>query len=153
MNGDSPVLVCPSCGDEYVAGSTYCSDCRVALVPRGRADQGAAPSRGEGVPEGYVEVGSFTRLAAVMVMRRLEDAGLPVAVLWSDPRHDGLATLAVPAGQEEFADALLREFPVEDELPPGSTEDYLNRIETRLTEIALLLDELRARPEPGEGDW
>lgn len=160
---NEPTVWCPSCGDEYVAGSRFCTDCRVALVPErpqtltggtpqpgGTPPSGTAVTSGPGLPEGYVEVGSWPPLAAVMLMRRLQDADVPVAVQWSDPRGDGLSLLGVPAAQQEFADAVIRELPIEDELPQETIPGYVERIETRLTEVALLLDELRTLPEFGE---
>lgn len=150
----SPTVWCPSCGDEYVAGSQFCSDCRVALVAeRPTSLSPAAPEgdtgAGAGPPPGYAEIGAWPHLAAVMVVRRLRDAGIDVATLWSDPADADRAVLAVPAPQEEFADAVLRELPIDDELPRGSLDDYIDRVEARLAEIAVLLDELRDLPEMG----
>lgn len=139
---DSTTLYCPSCGDEYVAGSRFCSDCRVALVA-GRPEVAEGPQFASGLPAGYVELGAWPPLATVMIVRRLADAGVEVSSLWSDPSRGGLAALAVPERQLEFADAVLRELPIEDEIPQSTVQAHLDRIEARLTEIGVLLDELR----------
>jgi len=137
-------LHCPSCGDEYVAGSVVCSDCRVALVAGPRDERATQPEyAAEGLPSGYAELGAWPLLATAMIVRRLVDADVEVSTLWSDPRRGGLAVVAVPEGQLDFADAVLRELPVDDEMPAGTPESYVDRIETRLTEIGVLLDELR----------
>lgn len=142
-SADSATLWCPSCGTQYVAGSRYCSACRVALVAERPGGPSDAPEPLAGLPDGYAELGAWPRLATTIVTRRLEDAGVPVATSWSDPDSDGRSVVAVPVDQLEFADAVLRELPLDDELPRGSLKSYIERIETRLGEIAVLLDELR----------
>lgn len=147
----SPTVWCPSCGDEYVAGSEFCSDCRVELVAE-RPEQltgAAAGDAGDGLPPDYEELGAWPQLGTAIVVRRLRDAGVDVLTRWSDPTDAGRALVAVPRGQIEFADAVMTELPVEDELPRGYVEDYVERIEARLAEIAVLLDELRDLPEMG----
>jgi hypothetical protein len=147
-NGGSTVW-CPSCGAEYVAGSQSCSDCRVALVaerPLGRHT--ASPSAtGEG--DALCELGEWPRLSAQILRRRLETAGITVMVEWSGPGADALGTLVVPEAQADFAEAVVQEIDVDDEVPDSSPIAYLGRIEEHLAAAGALLDELRTRLDEG----
>jgi len=138
----STTLWCPSCGAEYVAGSTRCSDCRVALVSE-------RPSRvafdGEPGPGDLVELGEWPRLSAQILRRRLETAGISVLVEWSGPGADAVGTLVVPEAQADFADAVVNEIDVDDEVPDTSPLAYVTRIEEHLAAAGALLDELRTR--------
>jgi hypothetical protein len=138
----STTVWCPSCGAEYVAGSTSCSDCRVALV----ADR---PTRvaGDGAPGAgdLVELGEWPRLSAQILRRRLETAGISVLVEWSGPGADAIGTLVVPEAQADFAEAVVNEIDVDDEVPDSSPIAYVTRIEEHLAAAAALLDELRTR--------
>jgi hypothetical protein len=147
-NGGSTVW-CPSCGAEYVAGSQSCSDCRVALVaqrPLGRRmGSPSAPDDGDAL----CELGEWPRLAAQILRRRLETAGITVMVEWSGPGADALVTLVVPEAQTDFAEAVVREIDVDDEVPDTSPIAYLGRIEEHLAAAGALLDELRTRLDEG----
>ncbi len=141
----APSVWCPACGAEYTAGSRYCNNCRVELVVD------APPSADE---EGYatdlVELGEFPRLHAKILRRRLESAGLSVMVEWSGPGGSALGTILVPESQAEFAEAVINEIEVDDEVPDSSPEAYISRIEEHLSAVGALLDELRTRlDQPG----
>ena len=151
----APSVWCPACGAEYTVGSRYCNDCRVELVVEPPA--GAAAQDGEEVPDAtdLVELGEFPRLHAQILRRRLETAGLSVMVEWSGPGGSALGTILVPDSQAEFAEAVINEIEVDDEVPDSSPEAYITRIEEHLSVVGALLDELRTRldqtPDDGEG--
>ncbi|MCZ7525248.1 MAG: hypothetical protein M5U14_01975 [Acidimicrobiia bacterium] len=145
---DSPTLWCPSCGAEYVAGSRSCADCRVALQPNPPdGTYGAADDVGD-----LVELGEWPRLSAQILRRRLETAGITVMVEWTGPGGDASGTLLVPEEQAEFAEAVVHEIDVEDEVPDTSPIAYVSRIEEHLAAAAGLLDELRTRLDELEAD-
>lgn len=142
-----------------MAGSRYCSDCRVELViepdpipaavpvARNRMDRDDDGDDGDDEPDDLVEVGSFPRLQAQILRRRLETAGLSVMVEWTGPGADATGTILVPEQQAEFADAVVTEIDVADEVPDTSPEAYIERIEEHLSAMGALLDELRTRLE------
>jgi hypothetical protein len=137
----STTVWCPSCGAEYVGSSTSCSDCRVALVAeRPPIADDRAPVTGD-----LVELGEWPRLSAQILRRRLETAGISVLVEWSGPGAAAIGTLVVPEAQAEFADAVVNEIDVDDEVPDTSPVAYVTRIEEHLAAAAALLDELRTR--------
>lgn len=145
----APNVWCPSCGAEYTVGSRYCSDCRVALV----AEPPDAPPDDEGNDDegvdatDLVEMGDYARLSAQILRRRLESAGISVMVEWTGPGADATGTILVPDAQAEFAEAVINEIEVEDEVPDTSPEAYVVRIEEHLSAIGSLLEELRTRLE------
>jgi hypothetical protein len=147
----APNVWCPSCGAEYTVGSRYCSDCRVALV----AEPPDAPPDDDDDDAGdatdLVEMGDYARLSAQILRRRLESAGISVMVEWTGPGADATGTILVPDGQAEFAEAVINEIEVEDEVPDTSPEAYVARIEEHLAAIGSLLDELRTRMENSGG--
>jgi hypothetical protein len=149
----APTVWCPSCGAEYTVGSRYCSDCRVSLV----AEPPDAPMAGDDDDEealdatDLVEMGDYPRLSAQILRRRLESAGISVMVEWTGPGADATGTILVPDGQAEFAEAVINEIEVDDEVPDSSPEAYVARIEEHLSAIGSLLDELRTRLEDNEG--
>jgi hypothetical protein len=144
---DSPTVWCPSCGAEYVAGSLQCADCRVALV----SDQPAGLANGGPLDdENLVELGAFPRLAAQILRRRLETAGITVMVEWTSASGDASGTLIVPEAQADFAEAVVNEIDVDDEVPDTSPVAYVTRIEEHLAAAAGLLEELRTRLEQDE---
>ena len=143
----APKVWCPSCGAEYTVGSRYCSDCRVALV----AEPPDAPQiiDDDEAMDGtdLVEMGDYPRLSAQILRRRLESAGISVMVEWTGPGADATGTILVPDAQAEFAEAVINEIEVDDEVPDTSPEAYVIRIEEHLSAIGSLLDELRTRLE------
>jgi len=146
---ESPTLWCPSCGAEYVAGSTRCATCRVALVAEPPSDL----DDDEGADEGdLVELGEWPRLTAQILRRRLETAGIPVLAEWSGTAGDATGTLLVPEPHAEFAAAVVNEIDVDDEVPDTSPFAYLTRVEEHLAAAAGLLDELRTRLDDLEAD-
>jgi hypothetical protein len=144
----APSVWCPACGTEYTAGSSYCNACRVELVA-----EGPPSSDGEGDATDLVELGEFPRLHAQILRRRLESAGLSVMVEWSGLGPSALGTILVPESQAEFAEAVINEIEVDDEVPDSSPEAYISRIEEHLSAVGALLDELRTRVDqtPPEG--
>lgn len=145
----APTVWCPSCGAEYGVGSRYCSDCSVDLVAEPPAT-GPGPGNTNdeddaGDATDLVEMGDFPRLAAQILRRRLESAGISVMVEWTGPGADATGTILVPDSQAEFAEAVINEIEVEDEVPDSSSEAYISRIEEHLSAIGSLLDELRTR--------
>ncbi len=147
---DGPTVWCPSCGAEYVAGVPYCADCRVALVadqPSRLAPAPASTDDGE-----LVAIGAWPRLSAQILRARLETAGISVMAEWTGPGADALGTLVVPAEQREFAEAVVHELDVTDEVPDTSPFAYVVRIEEHLSVAAELLQELRTRLDQLEAD-
>jgi hypothetical protein len=144
----TPSVWCPACGAEYTAGSRYCNECRVELVvepPAANDDNGD-----EGDATDLVELGEYPRLHAQILRRRLETAGLSVMVEWSGPGGSALGTILVPDAQAEFAEAVINEIEVDDEVPDSSPDAYIARIEEHLSAVGALLDELRTRlDQPG----
>jgi hypothetical protein len=145
----APKVWCPSCGAEYSVGSRYCSDCRVELVSEppmsGRPGDELEDETSDATD--LVEMGEYPRLSAQILRRRLESAGISVMVEWTGPGADAMGTILVPDAQAEFAEAVINEIEVEDEVPDTSPEAYIARIEEHLTVIGSLLDELRTRLE------
>jgi hypothetical protein len=152
MAMSAPAVWCPACGAEYTIGSRYCNDCRVELVVEAPTGAGNGDSDSGDGDEGadatdLVELGEFPRLHAQILRRRLETAGLSVMVEWTGPGGSALGTILVPDSQAEFAEAVINEIEVDDEVPDSSPEAYIVRIEEHLCVVGALLDELRTRLE------
>lgn len=130
-----PVVHCPSCGAEYVAGTARCADCRVALVPE---TQLATTSEDEVPP--LIEMGTWPRVQAQLLRRRLEHADVSVFL---ERRPEG-AALFVGDEQADFADAVIREVEVGAEAPEALI-DVLDELDEHLAAAAGLLEELRLR--------
>jgi len=147
---------CPSCGSEYRAGTLQCADCRVALVtyrPDATATRrGASAARDDAGDDSLVELGDWSRLHAQILRRRLETAGVPVMVEFSNTSGDAIGTLVVPEEHAEFAWAVVNEIEVDDEVPDTSPHAYVARLEEHLAAAASLLDELRTRLDELEVD-
>jgi len=146
----TPKIWCPSCGAEYGVGSRYCSDCRVELITEpvgGATDVDDEEEAGDATD--LVEMGEYPRLSAQILRRRLETAGISVMVEWTGPGADAMGTILVPDAQAEFAEAVINEIEVEDEMPDTSPEAYIARVEEHLSIIGSLLDELRTRLREG----
>jgi hypothetical protein len=146
----TPSVWCPACGAEYTAGSRYCNDCRVELVVEPPTADGGSSTEGDATD--LVELGAFPRLHAQILRRRLETAGLSVMVEWSGPGGSAMGTILVPDAQAEFAEAVINEIEVDDEVPDSSPEAYIARIEEHLSAVGALLDELRTRLEQPDGE-
>jgi hypothetical protein len=93
-----------------------------------------------------VELGAWPRVTAQILRARLETAGIDVLADWSEPTG-GQGLLLVPAGDAEFARAVVEELDVDDEVPDTSPFAYVTRIEEHLSALAELLEELRGRLE------
>jgi hypothetical protein len=92
-----------------------------------------------------VELGEWPRLAAQILRRRLDTAGIPVMVEWSGNPVNTTGTLVVPSEHADFAWAVVNEIDVDDEVPDNSPQAYVARIEEHLSAAAELLEELRTR--------
>jgi len=147
----TPSVWCPACGAEYTAGSRYCNECRVELVIEPPSANGDIDDEA-GDATDLVELGEFPRLHAQILRRRLETAGLSVMVEWSGPGGSALGTILVPDSQAEFAEAVINEIEVDDEVPDSSPEAYIARIEEHLGAVGALLDELRTRLEQADSE-
>ena len=147
----TPSVWCPACGAEYTAGSRYCNECRVELVVEPPSVNGENDDE-DGDATDLVELGEFPRLHAQILRRRLETAGLSVMVEWSGPGGSALGTILVPDSQAEFAEAVINEIEVDDEVPDSSPEAYIARIEEHLGAVGALLDELRTRLDQSEAN-
>jgi hypothetical protein len=145
----SPNLWCPSCGAEYQPGSLYCSDCRVALV-REQPEELAGAADGGRTDTDLVEMGEFPRLHAQILRRRLESTGIPVLIEWDNNAPDTIGVLLVPSEHADFAQAVITEIDVDDEVPDTSPIAYAARIEEHLAAAGALLDELRTVLEANE---
>ncbi|HEV7863914.1 MAG TPA: zinc ribbon domain-containing protein [Acidimicrobiia bacterium] len=148
----APNVWCPACGAEYTIGSRYCNECRVELVVEAppTATNGGPDMTDNGDATDLVELGEFPRLHAQILRRRLETAGLSVMVEWTGPGGSALGTILVPDTQAEFAEAVINELDVDDEVPDSSPEAYVARIEEHLGAVGALLDELRTRLDQGD---
>jgi hypothetical protein len=105
---------------------------------------------GDGDADALVELGHWPRLTAQILRARLETAGIGVLAAWSDA--GGPATLSVPAGDADFARAVVHEIDADDEVPDTSPYAYVTRIEEHLAAVAELLEELRSRLDAELGD-
>ena len=158
MMSETPTVWCPACGAEYTIGSRYCNECRVELVVEPPSAIGAAPDLDDddddeaGDATDLVELGEYPRLHAQILRRRLETAGLSVMVEWSGPGGSALGTILVPDAQAEFAEAVINEIDVDDEVPDSSPEAYIARIEEHLGVVGALLEELRTRLDQTQAD-
>ena len=153
----APSVWCPACGAQYTIGSRYCNDCRVELVVESpTAVSNGGPDMTDNGDDGdatdLVELGEFPRLHAQILRRRLETAGLSVMVEWTGPGGSALGTILVPDSQAEFAEAVINEIDVDDEVPDSSPEAYIARIEEHLSVVGALLDELRTRLDQRDAD-
>jgi hypothetical protein len=99
-----------------------------------------------------MELGSWPRLPAQILRRRLESAGLSVMVEWTGPGPEAEGTIVVPASQAEFASAIVNELDVDDEVPDTSPLAYVVRVEEHLAVAGQLLEELRTRLDEQERD-
>jgi hypothetical protein len=68
-------------------------------------------------------------------------------VEWTGPGPEASGTLLVPESQAEFAEAVVNEIEVTDEVPDTSPLAYVARIEEHLEAAGALLEELRTRLE------
>jgi hypothetical protein len=146
---EQATLWCPSCGAEYEMGSTQCRDCRVALVNERPPDLDD-PDDADG---DLVALGEWPKVQAQVLRRRLDSAGVPVMIEWSNsPGVAVTGVLLVPNEQHEFASAVVNEIDVDDEVADDSPHAYVARIEELLSAAAGLLDEMRTRLDDLESD-
>ena len=146
-----PSLWCPSCGLEYLPGTARCRDCRVALVsdePVHLTQPGDHDADGEAL----VEIGSWPKIQAQVLRRRLETASVPVMIEWTGSSDDRRGTVLVPVAEAEFAAAVVNEIDVDDEVADDSPHAYVARIEEHLSAAVALMDELRTKLDDLEAD-
>lgn len=148
---DGATVWCPSCGAEYRAGSIQCADCRVGLVSY-RPTTLRSDTSGEGEEGALVELGEWPRLHAQIFRRRLESAGVPVMIEWSNTAGDATGVIIVPEDHGDFAWAVVNEVAVEEEVPDDSPHAYVAQIEGHLAAAAALLDELRTKLDTLESE-
>ena len=149
---DEPSLWCPSCGSEYRPGSSRCADCRVALVPERPAHLGGDELGDDDAGDGLVEIGEWPKIQAQVLRRRLETASVPVMIEWTGPADERRGVVLVPEDQREFAEAVVNEIDVDDEVSDDSPHAYVSRLEEHLSAAAGLLEELRTRLDDLEAD-
>jgi hypothetical protein len=101
--------------------------------------------KGTSMQEPNLEMGSYPRLHAQVLRRRLESASIPVLIEWTGAASDIVGRLLVPAEHGEFARAVINEIDVDDEVPDTSPIAYVARIEEHLAAAEALLEELRTR--------
>ena len=135
---------CPSCGSEYRIGTSRCADCRVALVNE-EPTHLTAPGDDADDADGLVEIGTWPKIQAQVLRRRLETASVGVMIEWTGSADDRRGVILVPSEQAEFAAAVVNEIDVDDEVSDDSPHAYVARIEEHLSAAAGLLDELRTR--------
>jgi hypothetical protein len=99
-----------------------------------------------------IELGEWPRLSAQILRSRLETAGINVMAEWSGPGAGATGVLLVAASQSEFAEAVVTELDVDDEVPDTSPFAYVVRIEEHLGAVAELLNELRSRLDALEAE-
>ena len=98
-----------------------------------------------------VLLGQWPRLAAQILRARLETASITVTAVWSDA-PDVTGSLFVPPDQAEFANAVITELDVDDEVPDTSPHAYIVRLEEHLSAAAELLQELRTQLDALEAE-
>jgi hypothetical protein len=148
VEDDERTRWCPSCGTEYQASATTCSDCGVILVDERPVDLDADAADDPAL----VEIGAWPRLQAQVLRRRLETAGIPVLIEATGDAADRQGILMVPSAHVEFARAVVTEIDVDDEVADDSPHAYVARIEELLSAAAGLLDELRTKLDELEAD-
>jgi hypothetical protein len=111
-------------------------------------------SRPEAGEEGdaLLELGEWPRLHAQILRRRLETAGVPVMIEWSNTSGDATGVIIVPDEHGDFAWAVVNELSVEEEVPDDSPHAYVARIEEHLSAAASLLEELRTKLDTLEAE-
>jgi hypothetical protein len=129
------------------------------MVLAGRADPSvsgrvalALPYTAAVTVDDLVLLGQWPRLAAQILRARLETAGITVTAVWSDSTADTTGALYVPADQAEFAEAVITELDVDDEVPDTSPHAYIVRLEEHLSAAAELLQELRTQLDALEAE-
>lgn len=92
-------MYCPTCGDEYRAGFTICSDCQVALVPG--SPEKPAPRQTTAI--GSVGAGDFgpAEPVCVLIEAAIVDAEITVSAL----RNHGVRAFASATGMEVMSEA------------------------------------------------
>ena len=94
-------MYCPTCGDEYRAGFTICSDCQVALVPGAPAGKTTPKETAPDISS--VDADEFGRAEPVCVL--IEAAIIDAEITVNALRSHGVRAFASGTGMEVMSEA------------------------------------------------
>ena len=148
-------MICPSCGNENIAGTDYCTDCNTDLrdldlpVGQSRVEQGLMSDPIAGlIPRDPLKVAPETSVREVI--RKLVDTGRNCALVVQHDKMVGIFTerdilMDIAGRYDELADCPVKQFmtPDPERLRPTDTVAFgLNR---------MMVGDYRHLPIEGEG--